>query len=215
MTTDLLVIGAGGFGRETLDVIEAMNRAGTAAYHVTGVADDGPRAQSLARLGERGYRHLGSIAGVVKDSPLGSYALAIGAPEDRRRVAAFMDAAGWRPVTLFHPAAGIGSRPDIGEGCIVCAGVQVSTNVRLGRYVHLNPNATVGHDAVVAEFVSVNPGVILSGEVEIETGVLVGSGAVVLQGLSVGHSSTIGALSCVTRDVPPNVVVKGVPGRWT
>jgi sugar O-acyltransferase (sialic acid O-acetyltransferase NeuD family) len=214
MATELVVVGAGGFGRETLDVIEAMASAATEPpYEVLGVLDDRPSEVNLQRLAARGYRWLGPISEALAGEP-GHYALAIGQPAIRQKVAAQFEARGWRPATLVHPAAVLGSIAAIGEGSIICGGVQVSTNVRLGKHVHVNPNATIGHDADLADFVSVNPGAIISGEVGIDSGVLVGAGAVVLQGLRVGAEVTIGASACVTHDVPPGVIVVGVPGRW-
>ena len=148
-------------------------------------------------------------------TPAARFALGIGSPAIRRRVAERLEANGWQPVTLIHPSASEGSVASIGEGSIICGGVQLSTNTRLGRHVHLNANSTIGHDAELADYVSINPGAIVSGEVQIGPNVLVGSGAVILQGLSVARNSTIGASACVTHDVPPSTVVKGVPGRWT
>lgn len=215
MITDVVVIGAGGFGRETLDVIEAINQAGPVRYNVLGVADDRPSELNAARLTTRGYPILGTIDEVVQSRPTRSYALAIGSPAGRQAVADRLEAAGWQPQTLIHPAAVLGSVAGIGDGSIICGGVQLSTNTRLGRYVHLNPNATIGHDTDLGDFVSVNPGAIVSGEVRIGERVLVGAGAVILQGLAIGERSVVGASACVTREVPPAVVVKGVPGRWT
>lgn len=214
MTTDLVVVGAGGFGRETLDVIEAIARSGSGPrYQVLGVIDDRPSEANLSRLAARGYRWLGSVADAVSGTPA-HYALAIGTPANRQAVARRFEDSGWQAATLIHPAAVIGSVESIGDGCIICGGVQLSTNTRLGRYVHLNPNSTVGHDSDLADFVSVNPGAIVSGDVRIESGVLVGAGAVVLQGLTVAKDATVGASACVTRNVPESVVVVGVPGRW-
>jgi serine O-acetyltransferase len=45
--------------------------------------------------------------------------------------------------------------------------------------------------------------------------VTVGAGATVLGGFTIGDNSRIGAGSVVVREVPPNSVVVGVPGRVT
>jgi acetyltransferase-like isoleucine patch superfamily enzyme len=49
--------------------------------------------------------------------------------------------------------------------------------------------------------------------VVIEHGVWIGAGAVVLPGVRIGQGAVIGAGAVVTRDVPPNAVVVGVPAR--
>ena len=122
--------------------------------------------------------------------------------------------AGLASFTAVHPSAAAGWGCVFDVGVVVCAGVTISTNVKLGRHVHVNPNATIGHDSVLCQFVSVNPAAVISGEVTIKEGALIGAAATILQGLTVGERSVIGAGAVVTKDVPPDVVVKGVPGVW-
>jgi acetyltransferase-like isoleucine patch superfamily enzyme len=59
----------------------------------------------------------------------------------------------------------------------------------------------------------VNPGANIAGGVVIGEGVLIGSGAQVLQYLTVGSGATVGAGAVVTRDVPENTTVVGIPAR--
>lgn len=213
MARDLIVVGAGGFGREALDVVEAINAAASAPeWKVLGVVDDGPAEVQLARLEARGYRHLGGLS-EIGAHPGAAVVIAIGAPAVRARISTALDAGGAEYCTLVHPRAVIGSQVRLASGAVVCSGAQISTNVEIGVHGHINPGAIIGHDSVLAGCVSVNPGAIISGDVSIGTRTLVGAGAVILQGLTVGADVTVGASACVTRDIAFDVVVKGVPAR--
>lgn len=215
MTDRVIVIGASGFGRECLDVLDAMVAAG-ADVEVLGVLDDGPSEANLARLAARGVAYLGTIADWLNHAATGTrYVLGIGSPSVRRTIVARLDAAGLIPFTAVHPSATFGASTTLAEGVVVCAGACVSNNVRLGRHVHVNPNATIGHDADLRDFVSINPAAVISGEVVVGSETLVGAAATVLQGLTVGERCVIGAGAVVTKSVPSDVVAVGVPARWS
>lgn len=214
MPDRVIVVGASGFGRECLDVLEAMIAAGV-ELEVVGVIDDAPSAVNLERLTARRVPHLGGLNGLLEAGETDiRYVLGIGDPAIRRSLASRLDAAGFAPFTAVHPSAIAGSVCQLGAGVVVCSGAVISTNVVLGEHVHVNPNATIGHDAALEDYVSVNPAAIVSGEVVVGAGTLVGAGATILQGLTVGEGVTVGAGAVVTRNVPSGAVVTGVPGRW-
>lgn len=215
--TDVVVVGAGGFGRETLDVIEAHNRECAAPediLNVVGIIDDKPSAINIERLRNRGYEVLGGLDFLTTIRPAEAYVLGIGSPQVKKQIAERLDRDGLRARGVIHPHAVVGSDSAVEPGVIICSGAQISTNVRLDRHVHVNPNATIGHDTHLAEFTSVNPGAIVSGEVHVGPTTLVGAGAVILQGLFVGTACVIGASACLTKDIPTGKTAVGVPARW-
>ncbi|MEV7631651.1 NeuD/PglB/VioB family sugar acetyltransferase [Microbacterium sp. NPDC089318] len=213
MTERLVVVGAGGFGRETLDVIEAQAQAG-AAIELVGVIDSGPADTDLARLAERGVAYLGTESEWIPTARGDErFVVGIGSPDIREAVDSRWMRAGFSAATLVHPRAVLGSQVTVGEGSIITSGVQVSTNVAVGRHVHLNPGAIIGHDAILQDFVSVNPGAVVSGNVRVLAQTLLGAGSIVLQGLSIGPHAIVGASACVTKDVSADITVVGVPAR--
>ena len=210
-----MIVGAGGFGREVLDVVDAMNAAG-ADIDVTGYVDDADTSVPL--LERRGTRYLGAVERLADGSsvdPGAGFVIGIGAGLVRRRLDEILTQAGRRPLVLIHPMATVGGDCRIGEGCILTAGARVTTNITLGRHTQLHVNSTIGHDSVLDDFVSVYPGATVSGNVHLGEGVTIGTGANVLPGLTIGAGAFVGAGAVVTSDVEPGVTVAGVPARPT
>lgn len=214
MDPGLVVVGASGFGRKALDVIEAINRSSEKpTYEIVGILDDKPSPNNLAALTARGYSVIGSIHDWLQAGERAQFIVGVGDPQIRRDIAARFEERDFTAATAVHPNAVFGSLTQLGEGAVVCSGVQVSTNVTLGKHVLLNTSSTIGHDIVIGDFVTINPGAIVSGDVVIEEGSLIGAGAVVLQGLCVGAGATVGASACVVDNVGAGLTVKGVPSR--
>ena len=214
MTTPLIVVGAGGFGREVLDLIDAVNGASDEpVFELLGVIDSTPIGPNIDLLAKRNVKYLGDETQWFSGGQSAQYVIGIGDPHVRQAVdERFLDA-GFSPATIVHPQSLLGSGCVVGAGSVICAGAIVATEVTLGRHVHLNPRATVGHDSILGNYVSVNPSATISGNVKVGDNTLIGAASVILQGLTVGDHSVIGAAACVVRDVPSATTVKGVPAR--
>lgn len=215
MTIQVVVVGAGGFGREVCDVIEACNAVEPSRFELLGVLDDNPSETNLVRLAQRAIPFLGGVRDfVTENDPINiAYFVGIGAPRVKKLISDIFDEAGFRSVPLVHPDVTFGSLVSVSDGAVICAGVRATTNIQIGRHVHLNINTTVGHDTELRDFVSVNPLAAISGDVVIGEGALIGASAFLIQGITVGEWSTVGASACVTRDVETSSTVAGVPAR--
>jgi sugar O-acyltransferase (sialic acid O-acetyltransferase NeuD family) len=208
----LFIIGAGGFGREVFSIIEALAAVG-GQRHPAGFIDDAPSSLDLRRAEALGSGVVGSVDDLVRRTEPFSAVLAMGSASDRRAVATLLLHS---PVTfpvLVHPDATVGFGVRLAEGVVLAAGSRLSTNIDVGRHVHIDQNAVVGHDCTLSDFSRLNPQACVSGAVRIGSGALIGANATVLQGLEVGDDAIVGAGAVVTRSVPAAATVMGVPAR--
>lgn len=206
---DTVIIGAGGFGREVLDVLRAVAGQGSSISFLGFIDDGTPDPGRLMRLDAQ---HLGGTEILARFSGCG-YVVAVGDPAGRAVLAATAESAGLKPVSLLHPSATFGADVNIAPGTVICAGVRLTTNIRVGRHVHINLNTTIGHDSTIEDLVTLNPQAAISGDVHLGQGATVGTTASINQGLRIGAGATVGAGAAVVKDVPPGVIVVGVPAR--
>jgi len=205
MTDRLVIIGAGGHGREALAVARAVNHL-RERWHLIGIVDDGEIDLGLVD----GDLVLGTTQFVIDEGE--EHVIAIGDPGTRRSIAERIgDAA--PAVPLIDPSAWIGDDVDLDDGAMIFPGAICTTNVRVGFHSHLNCGAIVSHDCRIGDFVSLSPGVKLSGAVTIGDDAFLGAGAIVLPGRTVGQGAVVGAGAVVIDDVAPGETVVGVPAR--
>ncbi len=105
----------------------------------------------------------------------------------------------------------IGAKTVMGQECTISA----YKRVRIGEQCVIADRAMFidfDHGVVEVERPIRQQG-IYTREVEVGSNVWIGYGACILRGVSVGDNSIVGTNSVVTKDVPANAVVAGVPAR--
>ncbi|MDW3217886.1 MAG: acetyltransferase [Acidimicrobiales bacterium] len=207
MSDRLVIVGAGGHGREALAIAREINRL-TDNWHEILFVDDGETDADL--LDRVDAEVIGGLAELRVNGD--DHVLAIGDPGVRRRLDAEID--GDAPaIPLVSLDAWIGDDVHLDDGVMIHPGVTCTTNVRIGRHSHLNCGAVVSHDCRIGDYVSVSPGVLLNGAVTVEDDAFLGTGAIVLPGRRIGQGAVVGAGAVVVDDVAAGATVVGVPAR--
>lgn len=209
MTDRLVIVGAGGHGREALTVARAVNRTHTRWSEIVFV-DDAPTERTASRLVRLGAACIGGLDRLTEVGD--EHVVAIGDPVVRRAVVERIGGAA-PAVELVDPSARIGDDVELGPGVMVFPGTVCTTNIRIGSHTHVNCGVIVSHDCRVGAMVSLSPGVRLNGGVTVEDGAFLGTGAVVLPGLTIGQGAVVAAGAVVIDDVAPAATVMGVPAR--
>jgi sugar O-acyltransferase (sialic acid O-acetyltransferase NeuD family) len=203
----IIIVGAGGFGREVLQW--ARHAWPDHAARIAGFLSADPdklagHATNLPILGSPED---------FKPQPTDGLLLAIGIPRVRRQVAERLEARGARFLALIHPTAIVADTAEIGTGSVICPYAIVSDAVKLGRFVLVNYHASLGHDASAGDFAVFSPYATLGGGARVENEVLMGLHASLAPGVVVSSGAAVAANSCALVDVPEARVVYGVPGR--
>lgn len=210
MIKNIVIIGAGDFGKEVAWLIDDINKA-SPAYKILGYLDDDVNKQSQML---DGYSVLGIIDIFYKlyENSDVCAVIAMQNGDIRKRIAdKFPNFDNWE--TLVHPSVNISETSSIGKGCILCAGTNVSVNTVIGSHCLFNISATVGHDCIIGNYVSAMSGSCICGHVTVRDFAYLSTNCTVVPSKTVGSHSVVGAGSVVIRNVRDNTTVMGVPAK--
>jgi len=201
---DLIIVGAGGFGCEAVDVAEGINNSHP-EWNILGFLDDNKEVGSEIF---RGYKVIGKINDwQPKDTEY--FSLGVSSPQVKCKLYNLMKAKGANFATLIAPNVYVPKEMIIGEGCTITL-AWLGSNVRIGKCVDIR-GSMVG-DSTIDDF-STTTGFTNIAGATIGKRVFVGSHAVVLNGVKVGDDAFVCAGSVVFTKVKPGIKVMGNPAK--
>jgi len=204
----LVIIGAGGFGRELFGIAREALGYGT-VFDVKGFLD----ARADALDGFPGYPPVVGSPADYAPTADDVFITALGSVESRRRCVAAIESRGGRFISIVHRTASLGPNAVVGGGSLVAQYAVVSADAVVGRHACVFQSSVVGHDARLGDFSHVYSLCALGGGVTLGEGAVVYPGAQVVPRRTVGAGAVVGAGSVVVLNVPAGTTVFGNPAR--
>lgn len=208
------IYGTGGFGREVaplarayLDGRLAIQDEPSGSVVFVDDAEDSPEQCN-------GY----PVIGFDELTPEDRIVVAIGDGRTREKVERKCEAAGLRIAGISGPTVCQLDEVEIGPGAVLCDGVILTSNIKIGRSFQANLSSYIGHDCVIGDYVTFAPAVRCNGNVHIGDYAYIGTGAMFSQGkpgrpMTVGEGAIVGMGSVVTKPVEPYTMVFGSPAK--
>lgn len=203
----IYIIGAGGHGKVVADIAEKLGK-----YKDIFFLDDNKKIGSYVLdfkvTNKVDFDYINLKKGVDVD-----FFVAIGDTFQRSQIFRKLIQLNVKIPTLVHPNSSISNYSKLGNGSLICAGSILGPDSCIGSGVIINHLCSIDHDCYVGDFVHICPNSSLTGNVKIDDFSTLGSGSKVLPGLKIGSNCLVGAHSLVTRDIPNNKKVFGIPAK--
>ena len=107
--------------------------------------------------------------------------------------------------------ASIGKNCKISSHTFICEGVHIDDNVFIGHNVTFTNDKYPRATNIDGSLQNEKDWKVI--ETYVKKGASIGSSSTIICGVTIGENAIVGAGSVVTKDVPPNVTVAGIPAR--
>lgn len=204
----VLIIGAGGWGREVLHQMTHDDAGNGVDWYVDGFLDG--RANILD-----GYDVEMSIVGdplTYVPKPGDAFVCAVGDPRERQKYARPILEKGGTFIPICTQSF-LSARVHLGQGCFLGHWVHSGPDTWIGDFANIQALTMMGHDVHVGNYAHIGAQVFLGGGVHIGDFAVVHPRATIIPGIAVGDNAVVGAGAVVVKDVPTGATVFGNPAK--
>jgi len=202
----MLIIGAGGFALESLEILFQNNYQGEISFFDNVNDEINPYIINNYKV----IRNFDELSSLDKNS---EFILGVGNPIVRKLLHDKLTKEySLVASSIISNKSTIGVIENlIGDSVNIMSGVVITSQCVIKDGVLINLNTTIGHNTIIEEFVEICPGVSISGNCYIEKGAFIGTGAIILPNVRIGKGAVIAAGAIVTKDIAPNFMYAGNP----
>jgi len=201
----LIIYGA---GKGAITLFEAIDIKST--YNVVCFVDDNKsHGKSLLNLPVFHSSELSTL----KNKGIKFIACEIMNGKTRLRIKDEVEKLGYELVNVIHPKTYISKSVKIGKGNYIKSSAIIETNTTIGDCCIIDNGAVIAHDNRIGNGCHIAPGVSLGSSISIGDFSVIGIGACISTDLIIGKNCIISVGSSVTKDVPNNSIVEGIPGK--
>ena len=205
---NLIIIGAGGMGREIYD-LATFCKGYNKDYVIKGFLDNSIDALKTFN----GYPPVISTIDnyIIEEDDV--FICSMGnVIEKKKNIQIILDKDG-EFINLVHPDAFIGKNTKIGKGCILLKNAYIGVDCVIDDYVLIQISAIIGHDVKVGKYSRVDNFVVCVGGTELKEEATVHTSSVINHKVIVERNAIVGACSFVIRKVKENTSVYGNPAK--
>lgn len=207
---DLVIIGAGGFGREMCTNIRVLNEdSGEIVWNIVGFIDEDPNLKETPE----GYKVLGNLDYYLNMENKPYCFIAVADSFSRENIANRCKAAGCPAATITYPDLVKGDNVEIGEGCYIGRRSALMNEVKVGPFCIIQAKGIFGHDTTVGAFTSIMTDANVGGETNIGSHCYFGLRCTVINRINITDHCTFGACACVVKDASVPGTYVGVPAK--
>lgn len=203
---DIIIVGAGGCGREIANWIEDINKI-EETWNILGFIDDNVNA--LEGFPTK-YKIIESISNHIPGNAY--YAIGIANPPVKKKIAEMLESKGAEFASIIHPSTRIYTEFPLGRGLITYPNARISTGCKIGNFVNIQ-STIIGHDVLIEDYVTVSSSCGVTGGTKLRKACFLADHAAISVGMEIGKNAYVGIGSVVIRDVKEDTRVFGNPAR--